>query len=90
MNDAVKVLELDEILKRAATYARSSKGRDAVSSVVPSSDMTEVRLRLDRTHQASILLTEYRFGGTESFDDITEVMEKRARARYFPWAIFCG
>ena len=76
MNDAVKVLELDEILKRAATYARSSKGRDAVSSVVPSSDMTEVRLRLDRTHQASILLTEYRFGGTESFDDITEVMEK--------------
>lgn len=76
MNDSRKILELDEILRRASAFASSSRGRNWVKSINPSSDMEEVRSRLDFTEQAARLVSKYRYGGVESFDDIAEVLQK--------------
>ena len=76
MNDSKKILELDEILHRAAAYASSSRGRARIKALSPSADIDEVRSRLEFTKQAEILISKYRYGGVEAFDDIDEVLEK--------------
>lgn len=76
MNDPIKTLELDVVLERAAAYAVSSSGRRRICELAPSSDFDEIVSSLEFTNQASLLLTEYRYGGIESFDDISEILDK--------------
>ena len=76
MNDPIRTLELDEILNTAASYAVSPKGKASISSLRPSGDPDEVADRLTLTSQAERLLSEYRYGGVESFDDTDEILEK--------------
>ncbi len=85
MNDPIKTLELDAVLSRVASYAVSACGRNRVKGLVPSSDFDEVVSSLGYTKQAVMLLTEYRYGGIDAFDDISEILEKtRAGATLAP------
>lgn len=76
MNDPIKVLELDAILHRAAAYAASARGRAWVRALTPSSELNEVLSRLEFTSQAALLISKYRYGGIEPFDDIDEILSK--------------
>lgn len=85
MNDTNKILELNEILARAAAYASSSRGRAWVRALTPSPDRDEVEHRLQFTVQAALLINKYRYGGIETFDDIEEILDKaRAGATLAP------
>ncbi|MBQ7227604.1 MAG: endonuclease MutS2 [Clostridia bacterium] len=76
MNDPIKTLELDEILKRVSAYACSPCGRSRIINSLPTDDFSEVQSRLEFTSQAVLLITKYRHGGIESFDDINDTLEK--------------
>lgn len=76
MNDPIKTLELDKILTLASGYASSSRAKSRITALLPTQNYDEILSRLDFTRQAELLISKYRYGGVEPFDDIDETLEK--------------
>ncbi len=76
MNDPILTLELDKILSAAASYAASSRAKLRIFELSPAYDFGEVASRLEFTCQAELLISKYRYGGVEPFDDIDEPLSK--------------
>lgn len=76
MNESEKVLELDEILSRASAFASSARAKTYITEISPWVDYDEVLARLIFTRQAEYIMTQYRYGGIEPFDDLDEILEK--------------
>lgn len=69
-------LELNEILKRAASFARSAPGKKLVLSLTPSGNFDTVRDRLELTSEAEKLIVKYRYHGVDDFGEIAPLIEK--------------
>lgn len=74
MNDSVKSLELDVILKQAAEFAVSSRARDVITRTVPLNDLSGVNELLELTSQGVTAINEFRYPGIERFEPIDDAL----------------
>lgn len=68
-NKSLEKLELNKILASAAAFAALEKGKSLILSCKPSTDLSEVRRRLDITEECDKLLYIYGVGKIEVFPD---------------------
>ncbi len=69
-------LEIDKILATAAKYAVLSQGRRLVEELEPSSDMDEVKERLEMTSECDRLLFKHGFGRVGEFGEVEEPVSR--------------
>lgn len=67
-------LELNKILASVAEYAALEKSKALILAREPSTDLAEVRRRLDITEECDKLLYVYGAGKVEAFPDVEEVL----------------
>lgn len=75
-NRSLEKLELNKILSSAAEFATLDSGKSLVSAFRPSSDLNEVRRRLDITEECYKLLYTYGVGKVEAFPDVSDVLAR--------------
>lgn len=76
MNDPIKSLELDVILRQVAGFAATASAQESIISTKPSASLDEVDELLIYTNQAVTAITELRFSGIERFEPIDDILEK--------------
>ncbi|MCD8287166.1 MAG: endonuclease MutS2 [Clostridia bacterium] len=69
-------LEIDKILASASKFAVLSQGKRMVEELEPSSDMDEVKERLEMTSECDRLLFRYGFAGVYGFGDVEEPVSR--------------
>ncbi|MDE5667697.1 MAG: hypothetical protein K2I29_05600, partial [Clostridia bacterium] len=67
-------MELNKILASVAEYAALEKSKALILAREPSTDLAEVRRRLDITEECDKLLYVYGAGKVEAFPDVEEVL----------------
>ncbi|MBD5584239.1 MAG: endonuclease MutS2 [Clostridia bacterium] len=72
-------LELNKILSAVAEYAVLDGGKSLILSCEPSSDLSEVRKRLDLTEEADRLLYTYGAGKIEAFYDVSDELARASK-----------
>jgi len=72
-------LELNKILSAAAEYAVLDGAKEAVSSLIPSSDISTVRRELKLTEEAKALLFDYGMGRIEYFPAFSDELTRAAK-----------
>ena len=76
MNENAKRLELDKILSACASHAVLEGGKALIAASEPSRDVQEVRLLLDLTEEATLLLFTLGAGKVEEFPACAEWLER--------------
>lgn len=76
---SLEKLELNKILASVAEYAALEKGKALISACEPSTELSEVRRRLDITGECDKLLYIYGVGKVEAFPDVTEVLKRASK-----------
>ena len=74
-----KKLELDKILSACAAYAVLDSSKRALTSLLPSGDLSEVRERLKLTEECDKLLFTYGVGKVEHFDDVADLITRASK-----------
>ncbi|MCD8307914.1 MAG: endonuclease MutS2 [Clostridia bacterium] len=72
-------LEIDKILSSAAGFATLNQGKRIVEELEPSSDMDEVKERLEMTSECDKLLFKYGFGSVCQFGDVEEPISRAVK-----------
>ncbi len=78
-NKSLEKLELNKILSSVAEFTTTVGGKSIVFACKPSSDIAEVRQRLDITEECDKLLYTYGVGKIEGFPDVDEVLKRAAK-----------
>lgn len=73
---ALRKLEFPKVLERIAHHAMSSPGREAVMRIVPLTDRSAIRQRLDETTAAKEILVEENVVPLSNFRDIRPQLRK--------------
>jgi len=76
---SLEKLELNKILSSVAEYAALDKGKALISACRPSTDLEEVRERLDITEECDKLLYTYGVGKIEVFTDVSEDLKRASK-----------
>ena len=79
MKVSFEKLELDKILGACASYASLERTRAALSTLTPSSELAEVRERLEKTAECDRLLFRYGAGKVESFPDVSDLIARASK-----------
>ncbi len=69
-------LEINKILAQAAEFAVLSQGKGIVEALEPSSDVDEVKDRLEMTAECDRLLFRYGFGKVSAFGEVEEPVSR--------------
>lgn len=78
-NKSLEKLELNKILDSVATFAALEKGKALILSRKPSTDLSEVRRRLDITEECDKLLYIYGVGKIEVFPDLQDSLVRASK-----------
>lgn len=74
----IKKLELDKILAAVSEFAVLQSGKRAVTNLIPSGELDEVRARLDFTSECDCLLYKFGVGKVEYFSQDVCALAERA------------
>ncbi|MDE7082725.1 MAG: endonuclease MutS2 [Clostridia bacterium] len=78
-NRSLDKLELNKILSSAAEFATLDSGKALILACQPSTDIAEVRQRLDITEECDKLLYVYGVGKVEAFPEVANFVARAAK-----------
>lgn len=76
---SIEKLELNKILSLCSSYASLKTTRENLASLLPSTDLEEVRMRLDITEECDKLLYYHGVGRIATFDDVTDLLIRASK-----------
>ncbi|MGN1042191.1 MAG: endonuclease MutS2, partial [Christensenellales bacterium] len=77
MNErTIKSLEYNKIMERVSSFACTEKAKEKLKYALPFADYDAIRVALDETEEADIILYEHAINPSLNFDDVTQAIER--------------